>query len=249
MRGSTINTATAILPGGNGGALIRGALFDLDGVLVDTAKYHYLAWKRLARELGFDFSEQDNERLKGVSRVRSLEILLEVGGVTLDAEAKEDAAARKNTWYVEYLNTLDKSALLPGSEEYLSCLRRDSIRIALGSASKNAPLILDRLGIREFFDAVIDGNSVNKAKPDPEVFLKGAEALSLPPEQCVVFEDSLAGIEAAKNGGMIAVGVGTPELLPGADRYIESLKDMLANGAGGKTAVRSCCNSQFDRKI
>jgi beta-phosphoglucomutase len=207
---------------------ILGAIFDLDGVLVDTARYHYLAWKRLASELGFDFTERDNERLKGVSRVQSLEILLEVGRRTLTKKEKQAAAAKKNTWYVEYLNTLDETALLPGSREYLVLLRNRGTRIALGSASKNAPLILDRLNIKSFFDAVIDGNSVEKAKPDPEVFLKAAAALSLPPEQCVVFEDSAAGIKAAKTGGMIAVGVGKTENLPGADCYIDSLLDMVS---------------------
>jgi beta-phosphoglucomutase len=208
---------------------ITGALFDLDGVLVDTAKYHYLAWKRLANNLGFDFSESDNERLKGVSRMRSLEILLEVGNRSLTSVEMEKAAAQKNEWYVEYLHTLDDTALLPGAKAYLESLREQKIGIALGSASKNAPLILDKLQIAALFDAVIDGNSVSKAKPDPEVFLKGAAALSLLPEQCMVFEDSLAGIEAAKAGGMMAIAVGTPELLPGADRYIRSLGDMLSH--------------------
>ena len=208
------------------GARIEGAIFDLDGVLVDTAKYHYLAWKRLAAELGFNFTEADNERLKGVSRVRSLEILLETGKVKMPAEQREKAASRKNAWYVEYLYTLDESALLSGTKEYLLLLRENGIRIALGSASKNAPLILERLKIAALFDAVIDGNSVSKAKPDPEVFLKGAAALSLFPERCVVFEDALAGIEAAKAGGMSAIAVGRPDNLPGADRYISSLADM-----------------------
>ena len=212
---------------GLGGIQIEGAIFDLDGVLVDTAKYHYLAWKRLAAELGFNFTEADNERLKGVSRVRSLEILLEVGRVTMPAEQKEKAASRKNTWYVEYLYTLDESSLLSGVKEYLLRLREKGIRIALGSASKNAPLILERLKITDLFDAVIDGNSVSKAKPDPEVFLKGAAAMNISVERCVVFEDALAGIEAAKAGGMSAIAVGKPELLPGADRYISSMMEML----------------------
>ncbi|MDR3276428.1 MAG: beta-phosphoglucomutase [Treponema sp.] len=205
----------------------RGAIFDLDGVLVDTARYHYLAWKRLAAELGFDFSEAGNERLKGVSRMRSLEILLELGGRSLSDTEKEASAARKNAWYVEYLNSLDTSALLPGAAAYLGELRARGIRIALGSASRNAPLILDRLGIRPYFDALIDGNTVSRAKPDPEVFLKGAAALGLAPADCTVFEDSAAGIQAAKAGGMIAVAIGRPEHLPGADRYIASLEAML----------------------
>ena len=209
------------------GVNIKGAIFDLDGVLVDTARYHYLAWKRLAGELGFDFTEDDNERLKGVSRLRSLEILLETGNVIMTESQKEDAAARKNGWYVEYLYTLDETALLPGAKEYLLRLKENNIRIALGSASKNAPLILERLNIAAFFDAVIDGNSVSKTKPNPEVFLKGAAAMGLAPEHCVVFEDALAGIEAAKSGGMRAIAVGKAELLPGADLYIASLQDML----------------------
>jgi beta-phosphoglucomutase len=208
-------------------AQIEGAIFDLDGVLVDTAKYHYLAWKRLAAELGFNFTEKDNERLKGVSRIRSLEILLEIGQVTMTAKEKEEAAARKNAWYVEYLYSLDETALLSGVRDYLLQLRENNIRIALGSASKNAPLILERLNIAALFDAVIDGNSVSKAKPDPEVFIKGAAALGIDPGRCVVFEDALAGIEAAKVGGMLAIGVGKPERLPGADRYITTLAEML----------------------
>jgi beta-phosphoglucomutase len=210
-----------------GGEKIQGAIFDLDGVLVDTAKYHYLAWKRLAAELGFDFSEQNNERLKGVSRMRSLEILLETGNYKMNNAEKEAAAAKKNNWYVEYLGTLDESALLPGSREFLELLKGEGIKTALGSASKNAPLILERLGIGKLFNAIIDGNAVSRAKPDPEVFLKGAEALGLSPQVCVVFEDALAGIEAARAGGMRVIAVGRPDLLPGADRYISSLKDMM----------------------
>jgi len=212
---------------GLGNFKIEGAIFDLDGVIVDTAKYHYLAWKRLAAELGFNFSEEHNERLKGVSRMRSLEILLEVGGVIMADDQKIEAALRKNAWYIEYLYTLDEAALLPGTREYLLRLRENEIKIALGSASKNAPLILERLKITELFDAVIDGNSVSKAKPDPEVFLKGAVSLGIKPEHCVVFEDALAGIEAAKAGGMAVVAVGKIEKLPGADRYIVSLADMF----------------------
>ena len=211
---------------GLGNCTVRGAIFDLDGVIVDTAKYHYLAWKRLANELGFNFTETENEKLKGVSRMRSLEILLKAGGVSMDETQKEKAALRKNTWYVEYLLAMDETSLLPGAKNYLLRLKDNNIRIALGSASKNASIILERLCITHIFDAIIDGNSVSKAKPDPEVFLKGAAALGLAPEYCVVFEDALAGIEAAKAGGMFAIAVGKPELLPGADRYIYSLAEM-----------------------
>jgi len=202
---------------------IKGAIFDLDGVLVDTAKYHYLAWKKLTEKLGFDFTEKDNERLKGISRKQSLEILLEIGGIKADDKQKEKWAEEKNQCYVEYLKQLDQNALLEGTTVYLKALREEGVKISLGSASKNAPLILSQLEIEKYFDAVIDGNCISKAKPDPEVFLQAAKALGLKPENCVVFEDSLAGIQAAKKGGMKAVGVGNEKNLPGADYYIQSL--------------------------
>ncbi|MBN2625349.1 MAG: beta-phosphoglucomutase [Spirochaetales bacterium] len=208
-------------------ARIIGYLFDLDGVLADTAKYHFLAWKRLADRLDIPFTERDNERLKGVSRMASLEILLQIGGQRLSDGEKRNLAERKNTWYVEYLNELDRSALLPGAREYLDQLRRGGMKTALGSASKNAALILEKTGIADCFDAVIDGSCVSRAKPDPEVFLKGAEALSLPVEACVVFEDAPSGIGAAKRAGMYAVGVGDPLLLGEADGVIPSLASMV----------------------
>ena len=212
---------------------IKGAIFDLDGVLVDTAKYHYLAWKKLANKLGFDFSEKDNEKLKGVSRTRSLEILLDIGKIQADEAQKSKWAEEKNECYVEYLKKLDSTALLEGTTDYLNTLHAEGIKISLGSASKNAPLILSQLNINNYFDAVIDGNSISKAKPDPEVFLQGAKALGLKPSECAVFEDSLAGIQAAKKGGMIAVGVvgeGDKKNLPGADFYVKSLGEAERSG-------------------
>lgn len=207
---------------------MKGAIFDLDGVIVDTAKYHYLAWKELAAELGFEFKESDNERLKGVSRMRSLEILLEVGGIDATEEEKQVMAEKKNNRYVEMLQSLDSSELLEGAEAYLRQLKSDGVRISLGSASKNAPLILDKLGIRDLFDAVVDGNSVSKAKPDPEVFLKGAEMLGLDPADCVVFEDSQAGIEAARNAGCGVIAIDVGGILTDADKYVKCLGDLLA---------------------
>lgn len=203
--------------------MIRAAIFDLDGVLVDTAKFHYQAWRRLAKELGFDFSEQHNERLKGVSRMRSLEILLEVGGMELSEEEKEEAAAQKNTWYVEMLQTLTDADLLPEARETLEQFRALGVYTVLGSASKNSPLILNKLGISDLFDAIIDGNRTQRAKPDPEVFLLGAQDVGVPPSECVVFEDALAGIEAAHAAGMLAVGVGESHNLPGSDYLVPSL--------------------------
>lgn len=207
---------------------IKGAIFDLDGVLVDTAKYHYLAWKKLADKLGFDFTEKDNERLKGVSRTRSLEILLEIGGIQADENQKQIWAEEKNACYVEYLKQLDQSALLEGTLDYLTSLHSRNVKISLGSASKNAPLILSQLGIEKYFDAVVDGNCISKAKPDPEVFLTAAKFLELEPSDCAVFEDSFAGIQAAKTGGMLAIGVGTAQNLPGADFYIKNLGEALS---------------------
>jgi beta-phosphoglucomutase len=207
---------------------MRAAIFDLDGVIVDTAKYHYLAWKRLANSLGFDFTEHDNERLKGVSRVRSLEILLEIGGLTLDEAAKTQIAAQKNAWYVDYISQMDTSEILPGAAEYLQILRARGVKIALGSASKNAPLILDRLGITPLFDVIVDGNKVHHAKPDPEVFLRAASELGIEPASCVVFEDAEAGIEAARRAGMGAVAIGKSNALRNADMVIAGFWLLMA---------------------
>ena len=201
----------------------RAALFDLDGVLVDTAKYHYLAWKNLAHELGFDFSEQDNERLKGVSRLRSLEILLEIGGLTFDEETRNRLATQKNEEYVNYIQNLDETELLSGAKECLLALRARKVKIALGSASKNALLILENLKIMDLFDAVIDGNKAHRAKPDPQVFLLGAQELDVHPADCVVFEDAEAGIQAAKAANMFVVGVGQPDVLSAADVVVPGL--------------------------
>jgi beta-phosphoglucomutase len=203
---------------------VKACLFDLDGVIVDTAKYHYLAWRRLANELGFEFTEEDNERLKGVSRMKSLEILLEIGGVTFDEEAKEAFATKKNDWYVEYISKMDSSEILPGVKEFLTSLRENGIKISLGSVSKNAMLILNNTGLTQYFDAVIDGTKISNAKPDPEVFLKGAEELGVEPDTCVVFEDAQAGIEAAINAGMHSVGIGSPEILNKADFVISGFE-------------------------
>ena len=204
------------------------AIFDLDGVIVDTAKYHYLAWKRLAQECGFDFSETDNERLKGVSRKRSLEILLEIGGLRFDEAAQAQLMSRKNEWYIETIRQMDASELLPGAAEYLTSLRERGVKTALGSASRNAPLILERLGVLSLFDAVVDGNHVSQTKPDPEVFLLAAERLGVAPANCVVFEDAEAGIEAARRAGMGAVGIGKPAALQQADMVIAGLYQLVA---------------------
>lgn len=208
---------------------IKACIFDLDGVIVDTAKYHYIAWKRLAKELGFDFTEEDNERLKGVSRIRSLEILLEIGGLSFSEEKKAELAEKKNKWYVEYISKMTPEEILPGAKEFLQALRKAGIKVALGSASKNSMLILNNLKLAESFDAIVDGNKVSKAKPDPEVFLLGAKELGIAPGNCVVFEDSKAGIEAAVSGGMYSIGIGNAKILDKADFVVSSLAEMTVN--------------------
>lgn len=205
----------------------KAAIFDLDGVIVDTAKYHYLAWKELADELGFAFTPAHNERLKGVSRARSLEILLEVGGITLDDAAFERAMARKNDRYVAYISGMDESEILPGAKEYLAYLRTIGVKTALGSASKNAPLILKRLGLYESFDGVADGNNVSLPKPAPDVFLTAARLVGIAPGDCAVFEDAEAGVEAAKAAGMYCVGIGGKDRLSGADIAVEGFSGLL----------------------
>ncbi|NUU63801.1 beta-phosphoglucomutase [Paenibacillus agri] len=205
---------------------IHACLFDLDGVLVDTAKYHYIAWKELADDLGFPFTEQDNERLKGVSRAASLDILLEIGGLTLDENEKARLADKKNARYVEYISSMDSSEILPGALQFLMECRQNSIKVALGSASKNAMTILNNTGLTPYFDAIIDGTHTSAAKPDPEVFLLGAKALGVEPEHCVVFEDAEAGIEAATRAGMTSVGIGSPATLGAANIVIPSLQEM-----------------------
>ncbi|MRN53114.1 beta-phosphoglucomutase [Paenibacillus monticola] len=205
---------------------IKACLFDLDGVLVDTAKYHYIAWKELAESLGFPFTERDNERLKGVSRVASLNILLEIGGLTLPEEEKTQLADRKNNRYVEYIAKMDSSEILPGALEFLKECREQGIKVALGSASKNAMTILNNTGLTPYFDAIIDGTHTSAAKPDPEVFLLGAQALEVLPEHCVVFEDAEAGIEAATRAGMFSVGIGSPETLNAANIVVPSLQQL-----------------------
>ncbi|WP_027088068.1 beta-phosphoglucomutase [Cohnella panacarvi] len=207
---------------------IKGAIFDLDGVIVDTAKYHYLAWRRLADQRGIPFTEHDNERLKGVSRMRSLDIILELGGFTLPDEEKEAMAAYKNELYLDYIRRMDESEILPGAKEYMASLRAKGVRIALGSASKNAAFILERVGLSGMFDAVIDGTKVTKAKPDPEVFLVACESLGLAPRDCAVYEDAAAGVQAAKAAGIYVVGIGDGDVLGEADEVVAGLHELVS---------------------
>ena len=194
-----------------------GFIFDLDGVIVDTAKYHYLAWKNLADELGVPFTIEDNENFKGVSRKRCLEILLEMGGLEVTQEQFDTWLKEKNEDYLSYISKMDESEILPDVVKVLDYLKNKKIPMALGSASKNAIPILEKVKLIPYFDTVVDGNAVTKAKPDPEVFTIAANALGVPPENCVVFEDALAGIEAANTAGMKSVGIGNPAVLSEAD--------------------------------
>lgn len=205
---------------------VKACLFDLDGVIVDTAVYHFQAWRRLANELGFDFTEHQNEQLKGISRMESLELILQWGGVSLSEAEKLDWATKKNQWYLDLVLQMTPNEVLPGVPAFLDALRTNGIKIALGSASKNSKLILEKIQMLDYFDAIIDGNNITKGKPDPQVFLMGAEATHSLPSECVVFEDAVAGVQAAKAGGMKAIGVGSPEILTEADFVISTFEEM-----------------------
>ncbi|MBO6605737.1 beta-phosphoglucomutase [Psychroserpens sp.] len=204
----------------------KGFIFDLDGVIVDTAKYHFLAWKNLANSIGIDFSETQNEQLKGVSRVRSLEKILTWGNKTLSEEEFSRLMTLKNEEYLSYINTMDASEVLPNVTNTLNSLNNKKQAIALGSASKNARPILEKVDLLDKFHAIVDGNDVTKAKPDPEVFLIGAKLLQLQPNDCVVFEDSVAGIQAANIANMLSIGIGDASVLREADYIFKDFTEI-----------------------
>ena len=191
----------------------KAFIFDLDGVIVDTAKYHYLAWKKIANELGIEFTHDHNELLKGVSRVRSLDIILGLGEVDASQAQKDQWLIQKNEDYLSYLVDMDQSEILPGVMTVLEFLKANHQPIALGSASKNARPILEKTGILSYFDAIVDGNDVSNAKPDPEVFLQAAQKLGISNENSIVFEDSVAGIQAANIASMTSIGIGEASIL------------------------------------
>lgn len=186
----------------------KAFIFDLDGVIVDTAKYHYLAWLKIANQLEIEFTHEHNELLKGVSRVRSLDIILGLGKVEASQEDKSRWLIQKNDDYLSYLVDMDQSEILPGVMSVLNYLKEKKQLIALGSASKNARPILEKTGTLAYFDAIVDGNDVSNAKPDPEVFLLAAKLLNTKPEDSIVFEDSVAGVQAANIGRMLSIGIG-----------------------------------------
>ena len=205
---------------------VKACIFDLDGVIVDTARYHFLAWKRLAGQLNIHFTEKDNERLKGVSRMASLDIILEIGNMRMDHKLREEYATLKNKWYVEYISRMTPAEVLPGSLQFVNELKSAGIKVAIGSASRNTPMILERVGMDKLFDAVADGNVVHKAKPDPEVFITAAKMLNAESCHCVVFEDAVAGISAGISAGMLCIGIGSPEVLAEAHYVVSGLDKM-----------------------
>lgn len=202
--------------------MIKAVVFDLDGVIVDTARYHYLAWKRLADELGIKFTETDNERLKGVSRIRSMEILMELGGITLSQHEKERLANKKNAWFVDYVERMLPEEIYPGVAALITTFKQHGMRIALASSSKNAKTVLQLLHIEHLFEVVVDGTMVVHSKPDPEIFILAAKRLGVEPKECLVFEDAEAGVEAALAAGMHCIGIGSPEQLFKAMRVIRT---------------------------
>lgn len=205
---------------------IKACIFDLDGVIVDTAKYHYQAWKRLCNELGFDLSEEENESLKGIGREESLDILLEKGGISKSSDEKAELTSQKNGWYQELIGRMTPEEVLPGALAFLKGVKASGRKTALGSSSRNARMIIETLEIESLFDAIIDGTKVSKGKPDPQTFLLGAEALKIHPSNCVVFEDAKAGVQAAIAGGMYVVGVGNADTLARANFVIPGFENV-----------------------
>jgi beta-phosphoglucomutase len=200
--------------------VIKACIFDLDGVIVDTAHYHFLAWKRLAKELGIELTLEDNEKLKGVSRERSLEIILQLGGVSLSEHDKETMSNKKNSWFVDYVERMVPEEIFPGVKQLIQKLRAQGIKVALASSSKNARTVIKLLHIQNEFDAVVDGGMIVHSKPHPEIFLMAAQKLGIDPKDCLVFEDAEAGVEAAIAAGMKVIGIGSPDQLGKANRVI-----------------------------
>jgi len=202
---------------------IKACIFDLDGVIVDTVPAHYVAWKSIADELGIPFNKKENEQLKGVSRKKSMIKILALGNMTKTDEEIRALTEKKNQIYVDIISKMTPADILPGVERFLEVLEKHNIPKAIGSASRNTPTILKCVGLEGRFDCIVDGNAVEKSKPDPQVFLKGAEGMGVKPQECVVFEDAISGVKAAKAGGMYCIGVGKPEILKEADLIVSDM--------------------------
>ncbi|UQZ75428.1 beta-phosphoglucomutase [Niallia circulans] len=208
--------------------MLKGIIFDLDGVITDTAEYHYLAWKKTAEAIGVPFDREFNEELKGVSRMDSLYKILDHGGIRGQfSEAQvEELAHDKNTYYQELIKEISPHDLLPGIKDFLVECKEAGLQLGLASASKNGPVILDRLEVTNFFDTIVDPGKLKKGKPDPEIFVKAAEQLQLQVRECVGVEDAEAGIQAIKGANMFAVGVGTPDRMKLADWQVGSTAEI-----------------------
>ena len=206
--------------------MILGVIFDLDGVLVSTDEMHYRGWKRIADEEGLPFDRSVGHRQRGVGRMESLDILLENSPRTYTPEQRVAMADRKNGYYREFLQTLTPNDILPGARQMLWALRRRGIRLAVGSSSRNAPVIMRQTDLLREVDVIVDGNDITRTKPDPEVFLLAASRLGLAAESCLVVEDAMAGIEAGRRAGMPVFGIGTPDRLPGVAHTAPSLADV-----------------------
>lgn len=217
--------------------MYKGVIFDLDGVIVDTAGYHFKAWKRLAHSLGTNFTHEQNEYLKGVGRVESLQMILDWGDIEKSDEEQKELCQVKNEWYLDLITNMDECEILPGVKDMLEKLKENNIHIALGSASKNAVTILKAVGLIEYFEAIIDGTKVTKSKPDPQTFNLGSEALGLDASQCVVIEDSMKGIEAAKRGGFDTIGIGRPEVLNANVNTVANLNELSYKCENGRLII------------
>ena len=204
-------------------------ILDLDGVICDTAHFHFLAWERLAAEYGYQLTQDDNEKLKGVSRADSLKFILKLANKTLTHPEFDADLVRKNEWYLELVKDMGPDDVLPGVPDFFAQVDDLKLPLALGSASKNATMVLTRVGLVEAFDAIVDAGQVKQGKPHPETFLSAADMIGFPPSQCLVFEDSAAGVQAAIAAGMRAVGIGKREDLPGAVMHINNLGEFDFN--------------------
>ncbi|WP_431124592.1 beta-phosphoglucomutase [Flagellimonas flava] len=205
--------------------MIKGFIFDLDGVITDTAELHYKAWKNLADEMGWDFDYEINDKLRGISRMDSIKVILDHNQASLNEETLAELATKKNDIYVASLDEMTSEDYLPGAKELLTHLRTEGFNVALGSASKNAIKVLQQLNANMYFDVIGDGNSVSKSKPEPDIFLYGSEKMKLQPDECIVFEDAESGIDAAKAGGFYSVGIGPKERVGHADLRFDSMAE------------------------
>lgn len=208
--------------------MTKGLIFDLDGVIVDTANYHYIAWKKLSNEIGIDFDKEFNHLLKGISRIESLELILSHGNKSdvYSADEKKSFTETKNKYYLELLNNITPKDILPGVLDLIEQANNNHIPCAIASASENAPTILEKLGIKHYFKAIVDPKTLKKGKPDPEIFLRAAEFIHIPPHLCIGFEDSIAGIQSIKQAGMYVIGVTADGPLPEADLAVHSLTEI-----------------------